>query len=519
MRKNFTVISLALILTIVSLSFSYYKWSEFQFPLLPKNEFKSWYVELSAQISPSDRRESIKLAVLKPKDSEDLAVANPQLLVDGYGLEENEDLYELTKRNPRTKESLLLRFSLYELDVNDSNVTVDKEKINKHKFSAENRTKNPDEKTELLYSNLDDLSAAATSKSSDPISLATQVVKYLNNNANAQALFMDELKAKDIADLVQQLLHINNIQARVVNGFELEDLDRSVHISRWLEIADDGEWKSFHIENTDKNDHFYAWWYGNQDLISSNEKAEISTSLAIKSNNDGAFTRSLWLSQKSDSLAYYFALQTLPLEQQLVLQILLLLPIGALIVAFFRQLIGVQTFGTFMPVLIAIALRETGLFYGILFFMGIIIIGLTARSYIEKLQLLMVSRLSSILCIVVLSIVIFMLLNKDSTIPLGISVALFPIIILVMFIERMSTMIEETGTRSAYIGCIGTLALASIIYFVIMNPVVQHIVFTFPEHILVILSGCLLIGRYNGFKLTEYWRFRHLAKKLKESEK
>ena len=62
--------------------------------------------------------------------------------------------------------------------------------------------------------------------------------------------------------------------------------------------------------------------------------------------------------------------------QQLVLQVLLLLPLGALLVAFCRQVIGIKTFGTFMPVLVALAFRETGITFGLIFFLTLIAVGL-----------------------------------------------------------------------------------------------------------------------------------------------
>jgi hypothetical protein len=47
------------------------------------------------------------------------------------------------------------------------------------------------------------------------------------------------------------------------------------------------------------------------------------------------------------------------------LRLLLALPLGALVVAVFRNLIGVPTFGTFMPVLIAFALRNVPIYVGL----------------------------------------------------------------------------------------------------------------------------------------------------------
>jgi hypothetical protein len=49
-------------------------------------------------------------------------------------------------------------------------------------------------------------------------------------------------------------------------------------------------------------------------------------------------------------------LLNLPLSNQAVFKILLMLPIGTLLMVIMRNMIGIKMFGTFMPVLIALAL-------------------------------------------------------------------------------------------------------------------------------------------------------------------
>ena len=44
-----------------------------------------------------------------------------------------------------------------------------------------------------------------------------------------------------------------------------------------------------------------------------------------------------------------------------VLRVLLVLPIAVLVAALFRNVIGLRTFGTFMPVLIGLSIRDLGL--------------------------------------------------------------------------------------------------------------------------------------------------------------
>jgi hypothetical protein len=42
--------------------------------------------------------------------------------------------------------------------------------------------------------------------------------------------------------------------------------------------------------------------------------------------------------------------------------------------------------------------------------------------------------------------------------------------------------------------------------------VVEHMVFVFPELLLVLLAFVLLLGRYSGYRLLELQRFRSFSK-------
>ncbi len=83
--------------------------------------------------------------------------------------------------------------------------------------------------------------------------------------------------------------------------------------------------------------------------------------------------------KQSGSIFGRLMLFALPVQIQNTYSLILMVPLGALLVVFMRTFIGVQTFGTFMPILIAIAFRETQLFWGIVLFTGIVFIGLIIR--------------------------------------------------------------------------------------------------------------------------------------------
>jgi hypothetical protein len=196
----------------------------------------------------------------------------------------------------------------------------------------------------------------------------------------------------------------------------------------------------------------------------------------------------------------------------LLAAILLLVPIGVLFLVILRNVIGIRTFGTFMPVLIALSFRETQLLWGIFLFTTLIGIGLLIRLYLEHLKLLVVPRLAAIMIVVIGLMAILSVLTDKLGLERGISVALFPMVILAMTIERMSIVWEELGAFEAIKQGTGSPLIAAMIAYLIMSiKYVEHLVFVFPEILLILLAAILLLGRYSGFRLLELRRFKALV--------
>ncbi len=218
-------------------------------------------------------------------------------------------------------------------------------------------------------------------------------------------------------------------------------------------------------------------------------------------------------STDSDFLAY--SLYGLPLQTQQTFMIMVMIPIGVLVILILRNLIGLQTLGTFTPVLIALAFRETQLGFGIALFTVITALGLSLRSYLEHLKLQMLPRLSVVLTFVVVLIAAISLFSHKLGLERGLSVALFPMVILTMTIERLSITWEERGGSHAMKVAIGTLFAASLAHLIMSVPELTYFVFTFPAVLLVLVGFMLAMGRYRGYRLTELVRFKAFLKEEK----
>ena len=517
MARTWITFSISALLALIGVGIFTYKTVVLSYPVLPGKDVDSWYVEFTVELEERNRA-GLEFSLIKPQDNASYAITNDLFFAPDFGIRETTHrgvgIYELSKRTISGDETVLLRYNIYKVA---NQIKIQQPFPQKNdQYLKKNRLSNPDEKTKVVYETIDSILEDAEKKSSGPIFFTKQVIKALGEDEDVTQLLTEEMKANTKESVLVKILAAARIDARTANGFELKHENSSVAIKRWIEVynKETDSWDRIASSRKDIEnlDDYYVWWFGDRDIFNNSLKLKNSSKVFIKLNTDSSLMRQIWLEENANPIVHFLSLQTLPLEQQFVAQILLLLPLGALLISFFRQVIGVQTIGTFMPVLIGLAFRETGLLYGILFFFSIISLGLIARAYITKLYLLMVPRLSAVLSVIVVFIVLMMLLAKSQNFSLGISVALFPVVIITMFIERLSTILDEKKPKDAFYGFIGSMALATIIYLCILNDYVMHWMFIFPETLFVVIAWCLMLGRYNGYKLTEYWRFKQMKK-------
>jgi hypothetical protein len=194
------------------------------------------------------------------------------------------------------------------------------------------------------------------------------------------------------------------------------------------------------------------------------------------------------------------------------LSILLLLPLGALITAVFRNLIGIETFGTFTPALLALSFVYSDWRTGLVLLVVILGIGVAGRSLIEQLKLLMVPRLGLILTFVVLATVLAVSVLDHLGLTPSARAVVFPMVILTMIIERLHIRIQEEGLRNSLRLLAATFVVAACCFALLLWERLGRAVLTFPEGLLFVAAALVFIGRYSGYRLVELWRFRDFAR-------
>ena len=176
-----------------------------------------------------------------------------------------------------------------------------------------------------------------------------------------------------------------------------------------------------------------------------------------------------------------FGIHRLPVEEQSMFKLLLLLPLGAVVVVFMRVIVGLHTAGTFMPILIALAFLQTSLLPGLISFVSVVGIGLLLRSYLSRLNLLLVARIATLLVLVIFIISAMSIIGYQMGYSTGMTITFFPMIIIAWTIERMSILWEEEGPHEVLIQGGGSLFVAIIAYLLMDMPLLKHLTFNFQK--------------------------------------
>lgn len=307
------------------------------------------------------------------------------------------------------------------------------------------------------------------------------------------------------------LLRAMKIPSRLVAGFEIEQTSNATP-RVWVEVYYRQRWVPFDTKSGYKQtlpDGFLPVRRGGDTIIRT-EQATIPPGGERYSITGLPSDPSVARAEVQHPLQI-LNLERLPVPMHTVLKILLLLPLAALITAFMRNVVGLGTFGTFSPALLAMSFIYADWKVGLLILLIVVSAGLFGRSILERLRLLMVPRLSIILTMVILCVV-FTLSTLYYVFPLiQAQAVLLPMVIMTMLIERFHVTVEEDGLMYAAKLSIGTLLVALLCFAVLKWPMMGNFVLVYPEAHLFTIALFILLGRYAGYRLTELWRFRDLV--------
>ena len=504
--RNRHLYILAAVLTLSGCGLFLYKVLFLELPLRPEANVQDWEIEVRLSFSAQDL--PVKLSVFVAKNQKSMRVIDQNFFSEGYGVTMRSDgpnrraLFSVRKATG--EQTIYYRFTVHRSPISFGGGAAEEPALTTPRFG--------DAQMASAKGLLRDLRA----RSADDETLVELLLKELTSaspsDEAAMLLGLDASRSKRMT-IAAEVLSLAGIPARPVHGIELVNFRRHARLSHWLEAYIKDGWQAFagSQEAGGLPANNFPWWRGTDPIATLEGGTALKTNVSISAASVPALKSALGVDMARGVNLQRFSLFTLPLSTQQVYKIILTVPIGVFFLTFLRNVIGLRTFGTFMPVLIAIAFRETHVLWGVVLFSMVVSIGLLVRLYFETLRLLVVPRLSSVLIVVVLSMAGISVLSNQLGLQPGLSVALFPMVILTMTVERMSIIWDERGPAEMMRLGIGSLMVAVVAHLIMVNSYVEHLCFVFPELLLVVLAGNLLMGRYSGYRLLDLPRFRVLA--------
>jgi hypothetical protein len=500
---------LALVIAALGLAGFVWKWKVLHFPVTPVAKTEVW--EIQARVEYDAPRGPSRVVLQLPNDPPGYSILDERYVARGYGMafggaDGTREIQWQIRRGSDAETVLYYRATIYRDD-------------HPPQFDDEPALPTPGTHEEPFATARAALLEDVRNKSVDSTTFAAELVRRLNASSPSEEVRLLTEKSTTVdarALLAQSLLADRQVAARRVVGLLLEESDTTADPRTYLQVWDTDQrvWNTVDAETGAVGwpPELLVWSRGDTPLVDvkggRGEQVVFST---VRSLADALDTAKQRLEARDKNFVAY-SLLDLPLQAQEVYKILLLVPVGAFIMLILRNLVGIKTFGTFMPVLIALAFNWTGLVPGVILFFTVISAGLLVRFYMERLKLLLVPRLTAVLIVVVMLMALVSVISNRLGIEVGLNVALFPMIIMTMTIERVSVAWEERGAGYAISQAGGSIAIAVLAYLAMKQTNLQHLIFVFPELLLVLLGLTLVLGRYSGYRLTELFRFRALAR-------
>lgn len=195
--------------------------------------------------------------------------------------------------------------------------------------------------------------------------------------------------------------------------------------------------------------------------------------------------------------------------------LLLMLPIIATLIAFLRQILGIKTFGIYTPTIITLSFIATGLKYGLTIFVIILLVATLLRFLLRRFKLLYLPRMAIVLCVVALVLLLLFMIGAYFDRTGMISLSILPILVLIIMVEKFIAVQIEKGGTTAVLLSLETILVSVICYWIVNWEWFKTLILSYPELVLLTIVINIVLGKWTGLRLSEYFRFKSLLKKSK----
>ena len=191
--------------------------------------------------------------------------------------------------------------------------------------------------------------------------------------------------------------------------------------------------------------------------------------------------------------------------------LILLTPVLGTLVSFVRVVVGLPTLDMLVPIILAFALVAVGVTMGILILLAVLTASYVSKVLLSRIQIMFYPKRS--LSMLLLAVSVFGALTIASILHFDkvLSLSIFPILILMLLGDSIVSVQLHKSASETFSITSTTLMLGLFGYFLASSTVVQDTLILYPELILLVIPMNIIIGRYFGLRLTEYFRFNTMS--------
>jgi hypothetical protein len=207
----------------------------------------------------------------------------------------------------------------------------------------------------------------------------------------------------------------------------------------------------------------------------------------------------------SDYFARHLSLLNASPQTQRTLGNIVFIPVGALVVVFFRLTLGIRVLGPFRSVLLAFAFVATGIPVGVAFLVATVVVLVLVRPSLKSLALPYFGRVSVMLCAVTALIVAGTLVGTWVGSGSARGLANFPVVVVCLIGEAVARTIRREGVTSGIWRAGMTTLIAILVTLLASIHTLRLSLLSHPELVLIETAGIVLVSRYGAWRLFQRW--------------
>lgn len=188
--------------------------------------------------------------------------------------------------------------------------------------------------------------------------------------------------------------------------------------------------------------------------------------------------------------------------------LVLLVPLLATIVVFVRLVVGLPSLEMLVPIILSFTFVALGISVGVLILGAIVAASFFSRVVLRRLSIMHLPKRS----ISLLALSIFVLAALTASISFGIGdvrdASIFPVLILILLGDKIVSVQLRKNMKEALLITLVTMILGILGYYVAVSMPIRNALILYPEIVFLVIPLNILMGRYFGMRLTEYFRFK-----------